>query len=306
MSIRGVITKIEQYAVHDGPGLRCLVLLKGCPLRCKWCQNPETIYPGPEVWFHELLCKEDGRCVEACPNDAVTMEKDRKIIREECDGCFKCVEPCRHGALQVVGEEIGAEDLFRQIAQFRRIYDRSDRGGITLGGGEPLFQPEFTAEVFRLCREANIHTAVETCLYARYEDVWKVAIECSLLMCDMKHMDSDRHKEGTGVSNELILENLKRLNQDYEGEIYVRIPLIPGQNDEEENIVKTLEFLYPLARVQGVDFLPFNAMPTVKYKALSQDWEFEGVSRQSDEHCERWLKIAESYKRFKCTVGGLW
>jgi len=166
---------------------------------------------------------------------------------------------------------------------------------VTITGGEPLYQAEFTAEVLRLCRTRGIHTAIESSLFAKYDDLRKVAEHCSLILCDVKHMDSEKHREGTGASNELILENLKRLNQDFNNDIVVRVPLIPGYNDDEDNINKTLEFLCALKRVKGVDLLPFNVFPTIK-----------GVETQPDEHIEKLREIADSYKSLRCSVGGLW
>lgn len=308
MSVKAYIKEIEEGAVHDGPGNRSLVFLKGCALRCKWCQNPELLDPRPQIWFDKIFCKGCGQCYEICPADAINMTSRHRIDTEKCLGisCGKCVKVCPENALKTVGYEITAQDLFKQLAKYVMFYDGSG-GGITLTGGDPLFLPEFSSEVLRLCQEDEIHTAIETSLYSSYDNLWKVAQYCDLILCDIKHMDSRKHREGTGVPNELIHENLKRLNSDYKNDIYVRIPLIPGFNDDAENISRTAKFLNPLKQVKGIDLLPFNMLPLVKYEALSQDWIYGGNKRQSDEYLAELKAIVDSYNnRFRCAVGGLW
>jgi pyruvate formate lyase activating enzyme len=307
MPTKAIIKTIDEYAVHDGPGTRALVFLKGCNLHCKWCQNPELIKFEPEIWFHEALCKGCGRCRDVCPVNAINLGEDiKRIDREKCLGvkCSECVKVCPHNALQVVGYEITSEELWRQLAKYKIFYQGSG-GGITLTGGEPLHWPDFSAEVLELCKKDSISTAIETSLYGNYEKLWKIVKYCDLILSDIKHMDSEKHKEGTGVPNELILENFKKLNRDFKGEIVVRIPLIPGYNDDEENIRKTAEFLTPLERIKGIDLLPFNVFPIAKYKALGIDWAYKGVQKQSDEHLSRLCEIVKAYKNH-CTTGGMW
>ncbi|MBC2724169.1 MAG: glycyl-radical enzyme activating protein [Desulfosporosinus sp.] len=307
MSTKAIIKVIDEYAVHDGPGARALVFLKGCNLHCKWCQNPELIKFKPEIWFHKALCKGCGKCQDVCPVNAINLEEDiKRIDKEKCLGvdCSKCVEVCPSNALQVVGYEITAEELWRQLAKYKCFYQGSG-GGITLSGGDPLHLPDFSAEVLGLCQKDNINTAIETSLYGSYKNLWKIAKYCDLILTDIKHMDSEKHKEGTGVSNELILENFKKLNKNFKGEIVVRVPLIPGYNDDEENIRKTAEFLAPLERIKGIDLLPFNVFPIAKFKALGIDWVYKGVQKQSDKHLSRLYEIVKSYKAH-CTVGGMW
>lgn len=308
MSIKAYIKEIEECAVQDGPGNRSLVFLKGCALRCTWCQNPELLDPHPQLWFHKIRCKFCGKCVDVCPADALDLEGKYRIDTTKCIGasCGKCVEVCPENAMEMVGYEITAEDLCKQLAKYKLFYDGSG-GGVTLTGGDPLFLPDFSAETLRLCQEESIHTAIESALYANYETLWKVATHCDLILCDIKHMDSKKHKEGTGVPNELILENFQKLNKDFNHDIFVRIPLIPGFNDDEENIARTVEFLNPLKQVKGIDLLPFNMFPITKYEALSLDWTHTGENRQSDEHLKKLQEIIKSYgNRFNYTIGGLW
>ena len=308
MSIKAYIKGIEECVVHDGPGNRSLVFIKGCAMRCRWCQNPELLDPKPVIWFNKVPCKDCGKCKEVCPADAIHFDNRYRIDIEKCPGisCSKCVEVCPEHAMEAIGYEITAEDLCTQLAKYKLFYDGSG-GGITLTGGDPLFVPDFSAEVLRLCQQERIHTAIQTALYSSYENAWKVIRHCDLLMCDIKHMDSAKHKEGTGVPNELIHENLKTLNNDFKNEIVVRIPLIPGFNDDEENIAQTVEFLGPLQQVTGIDLLPFNAFPVAKYEALSQDWPYGVIERQTEEHLKRLQETINAFdKRFNCTIGGLW
>ncbi len=307
-SIKGTIKVVEESAVHDGPGLRSLVFLKGCHLRCEWCQNPELLNFEPQIWVYKFLCKECGKCQEVCPTNAIDIKREKRVENDKCLGvsCNKCVEVCPHGAMKVVGYEITAEELFQHVSKYQLFYDHSDNGGVTITGGEPLHQAEFTAEVFRLCQERGIHTALESSLYAKYENLEKVAEHCSLIMCDIKHMDDKKHVKMTGVSNRLILENLKKLDDDFEREIVVRIPLIPGFNDDEENVRKTAEFLSGFKHVKHLDLLPFNVFPAVKYEALSTDWPYEGVKTQTDEKMEQLQKIVEEHSKLECKTGGLW
>jgi len=306
MEKTGLVKAIEQFAVHDGPGARLIIFLKGCMLSCKWCQNPETLMAKPEVWFKKLLCKDKGDCVEVCLENAITMDKENKIIYDRCNQCLDCADACKLKAIEVVGAYMSAEALFKEIIKYKYFFSRSKNGGITISGGDPLAQVDFTADVLQRCQDAGVHTAIETSLCAKYENVWKLASLCDLIICDLKHMDSDKHKQGTGLPNELILENFVKLNKDYQKEIAVHIPLIPGYNDDEENIRKSLDFLSPLEQVKRIDLLPFNPLPIGKYLAMGKPWPYERVERQPDELINKLREIAESYNRFIVSVGGLW
>ncbi len=296
MSTKAIIKTIDEYAVHDGPGNRALVFLKGCNLRCGWCQNPELQNFKSEIWFHSNKCIKCGKCVEVCPVDAIDLQRDiERIDKEKCLGaqCGKCVEVCPVNALQIVGYELSAEELYERVARYKEFYDRSG-GGVTLTGGDPIHYPDFSAETLELCQKDNIHTAIETSLYTDYKNLKKVAEYCDLIMCDIKHMNSDKHKEGTGVPNELILENLEKLNREYKGDIVVRVALIPGYNDSDENISATVRFLDPLKQVKGLDLLPFNVFPVAKYNALGDEWDkYKGLKTQSDEYIDKLCKLVQ-------------
>jgi pyruvate formate lyase activating enzyme len=302
----GYIKNIEEWAVHDGPGLRCVVFFKGCPLTCKFCQNPELIDSEPQPWFMKNFCKECGACVDLCPAHAIGMDKDHKIDAEKCTSCFQCIGSCPHKAFQRIGRKTTSEEVHLFLMKLEQFY--AGGGGVTLSGGEPLFQPDFAADILRRCRASGLNTTIETCLFANYNTIKKVIIDqCDGLLCDLKHMDSAKHEAETGVPNELILENFKTLEREYDGEICVRIPLIPGFNDDRENIRASAEFLSGLQKVVAVDLLPFNTLPIAKYHAINMEWAHKDAKQQSEEYLEELKAILDSYgARFRVTIGGLW
>ena len=302
----GLVANLQDFAVHDGPGLRVLVFLKGCPLRCSWCQNPETLTSFPEIEFYASLCLDCLRCAEVCPiPGAINKDKDHRIDRSKCISCMRCVDVCLGGALRLVGKGVSTEELLEKILSYKPFFDHSDNGGVTLSGGEPAFQPEFTLRLLKLCRELGINTAVETCGYTDYKILKKIAQSSDLILYDIKHMDEAEHIRGTGSPNGLILENLRRLCRETDTKIVVRIPLICGFNDDDENIRETAEFVSSLGKIECVDLLPFNELPSAKYKALGLKWEWTETRRQPEERLARLKEIVESYG-LKVTIGGLW
>jgi len=302
---KGFITNIQDYVVHDGPGLRVLVFYKGCPLRCRWCQNPENLAPFPEIMYRPSLCVESKRCFEVCPEDAITEDKEHRIDRSKCTRCMRCVDVCLGKALTRVGEWVSVEQLVEQVVKYKPFFDSSDHGGVTLSGGEPTFQPEFTLEFLKLLRKLGIHTAFETCGYAEYEALKRMAQSADLVIYDIKHMDEAKHIIGTGVSNRLILENLSRLCEEVDTEIVVHLPLICGFNDDDENITKSAEFVSSLRKIKHVDLLPFNYLASGKYKGMDLEWEYAGVRQQSEERLAELEEIVQSYG-LEVVVGGLW
>ncbi|MBA7502805.1 Benzylsuccinate synthase activating enzyme [subsurface metagenome] len=302
----GWVTNLQDFVVHDGPGLRILIFFKGCPLRCRWCQNPESLAPFPEIEFHSSLCLGCLKCLEVCPiPGAIIEDKEQRIDRSKCISCMACVDTCLGTALRSVGEWMSVEQVLERIVRYKPFFDRSDRGGVTLSGGEPTFQPEFTLELLKSCREIGIHTVVETCGYTNYETLKRVAQNVDLLIYDIKHMDEVSHITGTGVSNCLILKNLRRLCKEADTDIVVHIPLIPGFNDDDENVTKTAEFVGSLKKIRHIDLLPFNELPSGKYKAMGLDWGYAEVRRQSPERLTELQDMLQSYG-LEVNIGGLW
>ena len=302
----GWVTNLQDFVVHDGPGLRVLVFFKGCPLRCRWCQNPESLVPVPEIEFHTSLCLGCLKCLEVCPiPGAIVEDKEQRIDRSKCISCMACVDACLGTALRKVGEWMSVEQVLQRIVRYKPFFDHSDRGGVTLSGGEPAFQPEFALGLLKSCREMGIHTAVETCGYTNYETLKRIVQNVDLLIYDIKHMDEASHIVGTGRSNRLILENLRRLCKEVATEIAVHIPLIPGFNDDDENIIKTAEFVNLLKKIKHVDLLPFNYLASGKYKAMGLDWEYAETRQQSPERLAGLQELVQSHG-LEVTIGGLW
>ncbi|MFH1485115.1 MAG: glycyl-radical enzyme activating protein [Chloroflexota bacterium] len=302
----GLITNLQDFVVHDGPGLRVLVFFKGCPLSCTWCQNPENLAPHPEIEYRQARCLSCGRCLEVCPIEgAIVEDKDKRIDRAKCIKCMRCTEVCLGKALIEVGEWLSAEALVERVLPYQPFFDGSDRGGVTFSGGEPTFQPDFLLRSLRACSQAGIHSAVQTCGFISYDNLKEMAQTTDLMLYDVKHMDETKHLRGTGKSNKLILRNLARLCKEVETEIVIRLPLITGFNDDEDNVRKTAEYLKSLKRIERLDLLPFNELPAGKYRAMGREWHYEDVRRQSDELLARLHEIVESCG-LKVSIGGLW
>lgn len=306
MDEMGWVSNLQDFVVHDGPGLRVLIFLRGCPLKCRWCQNPENQDPSPQISYRKSLCLECMRCTEVCPvPGAITKNKEQRIDRSKCTKCMTCVNVCLGKALQKVGEEMLIEQVLENILPYKPFFDHSDRGGITLSGGDPTFQPAFTLRLLKACREHGIHTAVETCGYTKYDILKQIAEASDLVIYDIKHLDEGSHIDGTGISNRVILKNLKRLCKEIDTEIVGHVPLICGFNDDDENVSKIAKFVSSLKKIKHVDLLPFNELALEKYRTLGLDWKYTEARRQSPEHLARLKEIVESFG-LEVTIGGLW
>ncbi|NIQ06331.1 MAG: glycyl-radical enzyme activating protein [Candidatus Korarchaeota archaeon] len=256
---RGSIFDIKRFAIHDGSGIRTTVFLKGCPLHCWWCHNPEGLSPKKEVVYYEYKCMNCGNCIEACPHDAITAtENGRKISQERCTSCGVCVEVCPTDALQMIGREISVEELMEEIEKDLLYYDTSG-GGVTFSGGEPLMQPDFLMACLEACKEADIHTALDTSGYAPPEIFDSVIGDVDLFLFDLKLLDDEQHRTYTGVSNKVIKRNLRSLSAKGRGEdVILRFPVIPGITDTETNITALITFVSSLSGIHEIDLLPFH------------------------------------------------
>lgn len=281
------IFNIQKYNMYDGPGVRTLVFFKGCPLRCQWCSNPEGQLRTPQMLFKKDSCVNCGACVEVCPQGIHTLDAAGKhqINRKlECIGCRKCEDACNQDAIAIMGEEKPISELIEVIEEDRPFYDVSG-GGITLGGGEVLMQPEAACCVLQACKQRGINTAIETCGYARPEAVAKVADFVDLFLYDVKTMNSDRHYELTGVRNETILQNLKWLLENRYN-VKIRMPLLKKVNDSEAEIDALIQFLMPyqdMKNFKGIDLLPYHKMGVNKYNQLDWEYPVEGDPALTDE-----------------------
>jgi len=253
--IKGLIFDIQRYAIHDGPGIRTTAFLKGCPIRCKWCANPESQQSAPEISYLANDCIHCHSCARICPQKAIAVSENSPVMdRGVCDLCGLCIEICPADALQMIGRHVTPAELFDDMAADQPFWKRSG-GGITLSGGEPLAQPDFVSAFLQLCRENYVHSVIESCLHAPRSIIKDVLFQADQIICDIKIMDANRHKAFIGVSNELILENLAILLQSGKP-VLVRIPLIPSINDDRDNLVATGRFLSANRQNLRLELLP--------------------------------------------------
>ena len=269
---------IQGYSVHDGPGIRQTIFMQGCPLKCIWCHSPESQSFDSRIIWLSAKCIGCLKCTESCPTGARTAvlpqsEDDRlKIVCDwdKCTDCGACEKACPTGALYYCGVDRSIDDLMRRIEREVPYYGKSG-GGVTASGGEALCQPDSVAELFRRCKELNISTAADTCGFVPYKNIEKVLPYTDLFLYDIKHMDSQKHAWGTGVPNELILENARKIAADG-GRFHIRIPLIPNYNTDMENLIKARDFLIGIKdAVDLIQVLPYHNFGNAKYDRLSLD-----------------------------------
>jgi len=277
----GIIFNIQRYSIHDGPGIRTTVFLKGCPLNCWWCQNPESQLSGQEMVFWEDRCIGCGACSLNCPSGAIQMENNKPVTdKNKCNLCGKCSRICPAQAREMIGKKLTAEEIIKEVEKDLVFYEESG-GGVTFSGGEPLEQSEFLEELLNGCREKKIHTTVDTTGYISWEILNKISPKVDLFLYDLKIMDNEKHKKYTGVSNEIILENLKKLTSVHNN-IFVRFPVIPGINDDYQNIRKMGEFLSSL-KIAQVNLLPYHHIGIDKYKRLGNKYKLVDIQPPSEE-----------------------
>ena len=297
---KGRVFNIQRYSIHDGGGIRTLVFLKGCPLRCLWCCNPESQKSQPELGFIESRCVGDSACgapcVPICPLKAIHPNGQGKpsIDRKACDACGKCATACGKDALKVVGREMTVDEVMAEVEKDRAFYRRSG-GGVTVGGGEPLAQYRFAAELLKAAQEAYLHTALETCGHAPWSHLEAVLKQVDLLQFDLKHMDPGKHQELTGQSNELILSNLKRvLSVKAPQDVIVRIPVVPGCNDSVENIRETAGFVAGLGFNQ-VELVPYHRLGVSKYAQYGRIYQLADWEPASQDQLDELRKVVKEF-----------
>lgn len=275
-----VIFNIQRFSIHDGPGIRTTIFIKGCPLDCKWCANPESKDPQPMLIMRDLNCTGCGKCAAVCPRSAVTMtpDKKRRIDFKACDQCLACVDACLYQALNTSGRKMSVDEIMEEVMSDEVFYHTSG-GGVTISGGEPLSQSAFVRELLKICKEKGLHTTLDTTGYARWKDFESVLKYTDLILYDVKHMDEEQHIAGTGVSNGLIIENLKKAA--LLTKIWLRVPLIAGYNDSEKNH-QTIAGLARSLNITRVSLLPYHQGGQSKCVQIGREYEIPDAKPPSE------------------------
>ncbi len=290
MEQKGIIFNIQKFSIHDGPGVRTNVFLKGCPLRCKWCSNPESQRYEPQVLYHSSTCVHCKKCVASCPEQAVFSTEDGKIHIDfaKCTGCLTCVRGCPKRALTCEGEEKTVDEVYEACIQDMDFYEESG-GGVTISGGEGMMQPDFVEALLSHLKENRIHTAIETTGCVQPVVFQRLAPKFDLLLFDVKHWDSEAHKAGTGTGNELIIQNL-RWGHKRGLNILPRVPVIPGFNEKTEDAFGIAGLLSHIGLTR-VQLLPFHQMGERKYEFLNRPYELTGVNALHPEDLTQYRQI---------------
>jgi pyruvate formate lyase activating enzyme len=289
----GLVTNIQGYSIHDGPGIRTVVFLKGCGLECRWCSNPECISANTEVGFIKNLCTKCGKCSGVCPAGALDYQEGKfpHIDRERCTDCSICSMACVYKALITYGQLMNAEEIFDMVNRDNIFYEASG-GGVTVSGGEALLQPLIVAALFEKCRQAGIHTCIETSGYAAESAFKQVLPLADYILFDLKIINPERHRQYTGKPNYVIHSNA-RLVAASGVETLFRMPLIPGINDDEQNIKDTAEFLKGLTKNPRIEIMPYHRLGKGKYESLGKKYLLPDVPIPEQEYLESIKKTYE-------------
>lgn len=298
--MEGVLFNIQRYSLHDGPGIRTIPFFKGCPLSCKWCSNPESQHPKPELIFKKSDCIRCGKCIEACKQQALSVSNAFFIDRERCIQCGKCTQVCPTQALEMKGKRMTVADVMRELQKEENLYRRSG-GGITLSGGEPLAQPAFARELLKACKEKGWHTAMETTGFTTPEVIADVFPYVDLALTDIKAINPAIHLANTGIENSQILENLLRIS--FLTKTIVRIPVIPGVNDNPEEIHNIAEFARLMSNVDTLHLLPYHSFGENKYGLLGRIYPMGEADSIAESKMELLKREVES-SGFHCHIGG--
>jgi len=298
---KGLVFDIKRYAIHDGPGIRTTVFFKGCPLSCLWCDNPESQRFTKEFIFWPERCLHCDACVVVCKEKAIIKNEGHRGVEEtKCNYCGDCIQECYSEALQIIGREMSVEELVTEVEKDVDFF-RESGGGVTFAGGEPFSQPDFLIDVLKGCKGRNLHTAMETCGSVSWDILERVSPYVDLFLYDIKHMNEDKHKALTGVSNRLILSNLERIAA--MNQVIVRMPLIPDINDDEENIKAVATFLSRLGKIEEVHLLPYHRLGVSKYEKLKKEYKLDKIAPPVQGGIEAVQRVLEQFG-LRVNVGG--
>jgi pyruvate formate lyase activating enzyme len=303
--IKAKILNIQKFSIHDGPGIRTTVFMKGCPLKCRWCHNPESLGYGMDIMVDREKCISCGICANHCPSGALKMvqgNKERTLETDSslCIDCGKCELFCPSEAINVIGKDMDEEDVFKELLKDRLFYEESN-GGVTFSGGEALIQIDFLLNILKKLKKENIHTAVDTCGHVAFENFEKIMEYTDIFLYDLKLADEKKHIEYTGRSNKRILENLKKLS-DKGAVINIRMVMVDGVNTSDDDIEKALEILKDI-RVDSINILPYHNISSHKYRKLGLEYNEKGMQVPSDERMEE-IKAKLEREGYAVTIGG--
>lgn len=288
-----LIFEIERSSTVDGPGIRTVVFFKACPLRCLWCQNPESQRPFPEIRWNSEKCIGCKKCIEACPQSAISLVNNKLVTdRDLCINCGACAKVCFAQARELSGKYMTVEEVFNLIKRDIVFYLNTG-GGITVSGGEATIQAAFLIDLFKKCKEANIHTALDTCGYTEWDVLKNILHYTDLVLYDLKQMDPDKHYTYTGVPLDNILKNLKKIDE-MGISTWIRTPVVPGYTDNEENIAKISSFIIDLKHLKRFELLPYHSYGRQKYPMLDRIYRLKEVEPPSLERMNKLKEIAKS------------
>ncbi|MBQ9840222.1 MAG: glycyl-radical enzyme activating protein [Erysipelotrichaceae bacterium] len=280
----GIVFDIKRYAIHDGDGIRTTIFLKGCPLRCKWCHNPEGLDASLQLGYIANTCMGCMRCINRCKKQCLSMENGTIHISEDCDACGECVDFCPTNSLKIIGQDMSLEQLRKEIEKDRIFYETTG-GGVTFSGGEVFMQPEYLVSALQMCKEKGVHTTIESSFLTSFSHIEKVIGLVDQFIVDIKLMDSELHKEFTGVDNSLILDNISKLMK-YDVALLIRTPLIPNITATKDNLESIGEFIRSLEHTVEIELLNYNPLAESKYPMIQQEYTLMGLKPFTDEEVQ--------------------